>query len=166
MRPVGSWFFGRYADRRGRRAALTLSVTVMSACSFVVAVMPTREVIGFWAAVILIVARLVQGFATGGEYGTSATYMSEAATARPARLLLLLPVRHAGRRSRARAVHPADLLSVLDVDPLHDWGWRIGFFIGGVAALVVLWMRRTMDESLSEAHLPPSARVRTRAPAR
>ena len=81
MRPVGSWFFGRYADRRGRRAALTFSVTLMSACSFVVAVMPTRESIGLWAAVILIVARLVQGFATGGEYGTSATYMSEAATA-------------------------------------------------------------------------------------
>src|SRR6478735_1422737 len=81
MRPVGSWFFGRYADRRGRKAALTLSTTVMSSCSFLVAVMPTREVIGYWAAVILVLARLVQGFATGGEYGTSATYMSEAATA-------------------------------------------------------------------------------------
>ena len=81
MRPVGSWFFGRYADRRGRKAALMFSITVMSACSFVVAVMPTREIIGWWAAVILIIARLVQGFATGGEYGTSATYMSEAATA-------------------------------------------------------------------------------------
>ena len=81
MRPVGSWFFGRYADRRGRKAALMLSITVMSSCSFLVAVMPTRELIGYWAAVILILARLVQGFATGGEYGTSATYMSEAATA-------------------------------------------------------------------------------------
>src|SRR6478609_1818188 len=82
MRPFGSWFFGRFADRRGRRAALTVSITVMSSCSFLVAVMPTREVIGYWAAVILVIARLVQGFATGGEYGTSATYMSEAATAR------------------------------------------------------------------------------------
>src|SRR6195952_965117 len=80
MRPVGSWFFGRYADRRGRKAALMLSITVMSTCSFIVAVMPTREVIGYWAVVILLIARLVQGFATGGEYGTSATYMSEAAT--------------------------------------------------------------------------------------
>lgn len=80
MRPVGSWFFGRFADRRGRKAALMVSITVMSSCSFVVAVMPTREVIGYWAAVILIAARLLQGFATGGEYGTSATYMSEAAT--------------------------------------------------------------------------------------
>ena len=65
MRPVGSWFFGRYADRRGRKAALMFSVTLMSACSFVVAVMPTREIIGNWAAVILVLARLLQGFATG-----------------------------------------------------------------------------------------------------
>ena len=59
MRPVGSWFFGRYADRRGRKAALMLSITVMSACSFVVAIMPTREILGYWAAVILVLARLV-----------------------------------------------------------------------------------------------------------
>src|SRR5690606_19621828 len=78
MRPVGSWFFGWFADRYGRRTALTLSVSIMAACSFVVAITPTREVLGVGAAVILIVCRLVQGFATGGEYGTSATYMSEA----------------------------------------------------------------------------------------
>ncbi len=82
MRPLGAWFFGRYADRRGRKAALVLSISVMSGCSFLVAVMPTRDTIGYWAAVILILARLLQGFATGGEYGTSATYRSEAATAR------------------------------------------------------------------------------------
>jgi MHS family alpha-ketoglutarate permease-like MFS transporter len=76
MRPVGSWFFGRFADRYGRRSALTFSVSIMAICSFVVAFMPTRSVIGVGAAVVLIIARLVQGFATGGEYGTSATYMS------------------------------------------------------------------------------------------
>ena len=153
MRPVGSWFFGRFADRRGRRAALTFSVTLMSACSFVVAIMPTREVIGVWAAVILVAARLVQGFATGGEYGTSATYMSEAATA--------------GRRGFFSSFQYVTLvgghvlaqftllivISVMSVEAVQDWGWRIGFFIGGIAALVVLWIRRTMDESLSEEHL-------------
>ena len=80
MRPVGSWYFGRYADRHGRRAALSVSITLMAACSFVIAIMPTRATLGALAAVVLIVCRLVQGFATGGEYGTSATYMSEAAT--------------------------------------------------------------------------------------
>lgn len=153
MRPVGSWFFGRYADRRGRKAALMFSVTLMSACSFVVAVMPTREIIGNWAAVILVLARLLQGFATGGEYGTSATYMSEAAT--PHRRGFLSSFQYVtlvGGHVLAQFTLLI-ALTVLHVDGVTAWGWRIGFFIGGVAALVVLWLRRSMDESLSEAHL-------------
>jgi MHS family alpha-ketoglutarate permease-like MFS transporter len=153
MRPVGAWFFGRYADRRGRKAALMLSITVMSSCSFLVAIMPTRDLIGYWAAVILIVARLVQGFATGGEYGTSATYMSEAATVhRRGFLSSFQYVTLVGGHVLAQFTLLI-ALSVLDLDALRSWGWRIGFFIGGIAALVVLWIRRTMDESLSESHL-------------
>jgi MHS family alpha-ketoglutarate permease-like MFS transporter len=153
MRPVGSWFFGRYADRRGRKAALMFSITLMSACSFVVAVMPTREIIGWWAAVILVLARLIQGFATGGEYGTSATYMSEAATAnRRGFLSSFQYVTLIGGHVLAQFTLLI-ALSVLDVETVTAWGWRIGFFIGGIAALVVLWIRRSMDESLSESHL-------------
>src|SRR3954470_5103149 len=153
MRPVGSWFFGRYADRRGRKAALMLSITLMSACSFLVAVMPTREILGNWAAVILVLARLVQGFATGGEYGTSATYMSEAATPRRRGFLSSFQyVTLVGGHVLAQFTLLI-ALSFLDVETVSDWGWRIGFFIGGIAALVVLWIRRTMDESLSDAHL-------------
>jgi MHS family alpha-ketoglutarate permease-like MFS transporter len=153
MRPVGSWFFGRYADRRGRKSALMLSITVMSLCSFVVAVMPTREIIGWWAAVILVLARLVQGFATGGEYGTSATYMSEAAT--PHRRGFLSSFQYVtlvGGHVLAQFTLLI-LLSVLDVETVTAWGWRVGFFIGGIAALVVLWLRRSMDESLSDSYL-------------
>ncbi|MGX9789234.1 MFS transporter [Mycobacterium sp. MMS18-G62] len=153
MRPVGSWFFGRYADRRGRKAALVFSVSLMSACSFLVAIMPTREILGYWAAVILILARLLQGFATGGEYGTSATYMSEAATARRRGFLSSFQyVTLVGGHVLAQFTLLI-ALSALDVDALNAWGWRIGFFIGGIAALVVLWIRRSMDESLSESHL-------------
>ncbi len=153
MRPVGSWFFGRFADRRGRKAALMVSISLMSGCSFVVAIMPTREIIGNWAAVVLILARLLQGFATGGEYGTSATYMSEAAT--PHRRGFLSSFQYVtlvGGHVLAQFTLLI-ALSVLDVDAVTAWGWRIGFFIGGVAALVVLWIRRSMDESLSESHL-------------
>ncbi|NEL27905.1 MAG: MFS transporter, partial [Xanthomonas perforans] len=71
--------FGRFADRYGRRLALTISVSMMALCSFVIAVTPTVATIGIAAPIILLLARLLQGFATGGEYGTSATYMSEAA---------------------------------------------------------------------------------------
>ncbi|MDP9168244.1 MAG: MFS transporter [Actinomycetota bacterium] len=163
MRPVGSWFFGRYADRRGRKSALMLSITVMSACSFVVAVMPTREIIGYWAAAILIVARLVQGFATGGEYGTSATYMSEAATTnRRGFLSSFQYVTLIGGQVLAQFTLLI-LLSTLDVETVTAWGWRVGFFLGGVAALVVLWLRRSMDESLSASYLEAVRAGRDRA---
>ncbi len=78
-RPVGAWAFGLYADRRGRKAALTTSVALMCAGSLVVAATPGYAVIGAAAPVILTLARLLQGFSIGGGYGTSATYMSEMA---------------------------------------------------------------------------------------
>ncbi|MFE6997008.1 MFS transporter [Microbacterium sp. NPDC057659] len=148
MRPIGSWFFGRFADRHGRRLALTISVTLMAACSLLVAFAPTADVIGGWAVVILVFARLLQGFATGGEYGTSATYMSEAA----------MP----GRRGFLSSFHYVTLVGghvlaqltllvmvlTLSQDEIASWGWRVAFAIGGIAAVVVFWLRRTMDESL------------------
>ena len=67
MRPIGAWYLGRFADRYGRRLALTVSVTMMAACSFLIALTPTAATIGGWAALILLFARLLQGFATGGE---------------------------------------------------------------------------------------------------
>ncbi|WP_069167617.1 MFS transporter [Nocardia altamirensis] len=153
MRPIGSWYFGRYADRHGRRAALVFSVTLMAACSFGIAIMPTRETIGVGAAALLIVFRLVQGFATGGEYGTSATYMSEVATK--------------GKRGFFSSFQYVTLIgghvlaqftllimtAVLDKGQIQDWGWRIPFAIGGLAAIVVFWLRRDMDESLSKDHI-------------
>ncbi|MFC6358943.1 MFS transporter [Luteococcus peritonei] len=153
MRPLGSWWFGRFADRHGRRASLTLSVSVMAAASFVVSILPTRDMIGVWAAAGLILCRLVQGFATGGEYGTSATYMSEAATRdRRGFLSSFQYVTLVGGHVLAQLTLLV-LTAVLSQDQLHAWGWRIPFFIGGVAAIVVFWLRRSMDESLSSAHL-------------
>ena len=81
VRPIGGWLFGRYADRRGRKAALTLSVLLMSVGSLIIAVTPGYASIGIAAPALLLVARLLQGFSVGGEYGTSATYMSEIAPA-------------------------------------------------------------------------------------
>lgn len=153
MRPIGAWYFGRFADRRGRRLALTVSVTLMAACSSVVAIIPSVATIGAAAPLILLLARLVQGFATGGEYGASATYMSEAA----------IP----GRRGFLSSFHYVTLvgghvlaqttllvmLQLLTPDQIADWGWRVAFGLGGIAAIVVFWMRRTMDESLDAASI-------------
>ncbi|AYJ48062.1 MFS transporter [Rhodococcus sp. P1Y] len=153
MRPVGSWFFGRYADRNGRRAALTFSVSLMAACSLVIALTPGRESIGVWAAVILILSRLVQGFATGGEYGASATYMSEAATReRRGFFSSFQYVTLVGGHVLAQ-VTLLVMQAFLDREQIEDYGWRIAFFIGGVAAVVVFWLRRSMDESLTKDQL-------------
>ncbi|MEW5812205.1 MAG: MFS transporter [Actinomycetota bacterium] len=150
MRPVGSWFFGRFADRRGRRAALTFSVSLMALCSLIIAIVPSQAVIGMAAPIILIVARLVQGFATGGEYGTSATYMSEAATReRRGFFSSFQYVTLVGGHVLAQFTLLI-LQTFLDDDQLREFGWRIAFAVGGVAAIVVFWLRRTMDESLSE----------------
>lgn len=151
MRPIGSWYFGRLADRLGRRRALTLSVSVMAACSLAISVTPGRESIGVWAAILLLLCRLVQGFATGGEYGASATYLSEAS----------IP----GRRGFLASFHCVTLVGghvlaqltllimvvTLDSAEMRSWGWRVAFAIGGVAALVVFGLRRSMDESLRDA---------------
>ncbi|OHT95518.1 MFS transporter [Mycobacterium syngnathidarum] len=152
-RPVGSWFFGRFADRRGRRAALTVSVSLMALCSLVIAVVPSRETIGVAAPVILILCRLVQGFATGGEYGTSATYMSEAATReRRGFFSSFQYVTLVGGHVLAQFTLLI-ILTTFSTEQVHEFGWRIGFAIGGVAAIVVFWLRRTMDESLSPEQL-------------
>lgn len=149
MRPIGSWWFGRYADRYGRRAALTLSVTIMAGGSFVIALTPTENAIGVLAAVILVLCRLVQGFATGGEYGTSATYMSEAAV--PGKRGFLSSFQYVTLIGGHVLAQLTLLLMLLlaDKEWISSWGWRVAFGLGGVAAVVVYWVRRTMDESLT-----------------
>ena len=149
MRPIGSWFFGRYADRKGRKAALTLSVTMMSIGSFGIAILPTTQEIGIWALVLLIFIRVLQGFSVGGEYGTSATYMSEAATAKRRGFFSSFQyVTLVGGQMLALLVLVI-LQNTMAKDALTGWGWRIPFAIGGVAALVVLWLRRSMEETVS-----------------
>jgi MHS family alpha-ketoglutarate permease-like MFS transporter len=148
MRPIGAWYFGRFADRHGRRLALTVSVTLMAACSFLIAITPGVATIGMAAPLILLLARLLQGFATGGEYGASATYMSEAAI--PGRRGFLSSF-HYVTLVGGHVLAQATLLLMLQwLTPaqISDWGWRVAFGLGGIAAVVVFWLRRSMDESL------------------
>ncbi|MFT9062411.1 MAG: MFS transporter [Acetobacter persici] len=148
MRPVGGWLLGAAADRYGRRAALTLSVTAMCVGSLAIAVCPTYEQIGLAAPAVLLLARLVQGLSLGGEYGASATYLAEMSTpehrgfwsgflyvtlvmGQLLALLILLLMQYV----------------LLTPEQIGAWGWRVPFFIGALGALLVFWLRRHMEES-------------------
>lgn len=148
MRPVGSWFFGRYADQRGRRAALTLSVLLMAAGSLLIAVTPGIQTIGVAATVMLFVARLVQGFSVGGEYGTSATYMSEMATRHRRGFYSSFQYLTLVSGQVLALILQMILQATLTDQALHEWGWRIPFFVGSLAAVSVMWLRRGMLESV------------------
>ena len=145
MRPIGGWVFGRIADKHGRRNSMMISVLMMCAGSLVIAVLPTYATIGAAAPVLLLLARLVQGLSVGGEYGTSATYMSEVA----------LP----GRRGFFASFQYVTLIGgqllaslvvlivqqALSDGELRAWGWRIPFLIGALAAVVALFLRALAD---------------------
>jgi MHS family alpha-ketoglutarate permease-like MFS transporter len=151
---------GHFADRHGRKTALALAVALMSLGSFAIAIIPSYDTIGVWAPMALTLARVVQGLSVGGEYGASATYMSEMAgkerrgfwssfqyvtliMGQLAATLVLLVLQH-----------------TLDKADLETWGWRIPFAIGGVLAVVVFWIRQGLEESTSFASVDAADRAR------
>lgn len=147
MRPIGGWLFGRIADRRGRKASMLISVCMMCFGSLVIACLPGYDAIGTWAPALLLLARLFQGLSVGGEYGTSATYMSEIALeGRKGFYASFQYVTLIGGQLLAILV-VVILQQVLTDSQLHEWGWRIPFAMGAVLAVVALWLRRQLDET-------------------
>ncbi|MBN3790743.1 MFS family transporter [Burkholderia sp. Ac-20353] len=147
MRPIGGWLFGRIADRHGRRTAMMISVLMMCGGSLVIAVMPTYAQIGAFAPLLLLVARLFQGLSVGGEYGTSATYMSEVALkGRRGFFASFQYVTLIGGQLCALLVLVI-LQQTLSNAELKAWGWRIPFVVGAAAALISLYLRKSLDET-------------------
>ena len=158
MRPVGGWLLGVYADRRGRKAALTLSVLLMCGGSGVIALTPGFDRIGVAAPVLLVLARLLQGLSVGGEYGASATYLSEMAGAANRGFLASFQyVTLIGGQLLALAVLLV-LQATLTEAQLHSWGWRIPFAIGAGLALVALRLRASLAETAAFEGTAPSER--------
>ncbi|MET0408735.1 MAG: MFS transporter [Hyphomicrobium sp.] len=148
MRPIGAWFFGRMADRHGRRIALTASVLLMCFGSALIAVTPVYATIGVAAPIILLTARMIQGLSLGGEYGTSATYLSEMATSRHRGFYSSFQyVTLIGGQLTAMLVLIVLQTFVLTAAELEAWGWRIPFAIGAVLALIAFVMRRDLLET-------------------
>jgi MHS family alpha-ketoglutarate permease-like MFS transporter len=148
-RPVGAWLMGLYADRAGRKAAMTASVALMCAGSLAIALCPGFAVIGVAAPVVLVLARIVQGVSLGGEYGVSATYMSEMAgrAHRGAWSGVFYSTLIAGQLVATLTL--VALQSGLTEAQIQAWGWRVPFVIGGLLAVSVFWLRRGMDETAS-----------------
>ena len=147
MRPIGGWLFGRVADRRGRRLAMVISVAMMCGGSLVIACLPTYATIGAWAPALLLVARLFQGLSVGGEYGTTATYMSEVALKGQRGFFSSFQyVTLIGGQLLAVLVVVA-LQQWLDDAEMKAWGWRVPFAIGAITAVVALLLRRTLHET-------------------
>ncbi|MEJ1978200.1 MAG: MFS transporter [Acetobacteraceae bacterium] len=153
VRPLGSWLIGVLADRKGRRVALSLSVAMMSVGSMIIACTPTYATIGVAAPVVLVVARLLQGFSMGGEAGTSATYLSEMAPA-GRRGFFVGFVQVTVVLGQLIALGLLLLLQFVFLTPaqLDAWGWRIPFAIGGVLALFALFLRRGIAETDAFTH--------------
>lgn len=151
MRPIGGWLFGRIADKHGRRNAMMISVLMMCSGSLLIAVLPTYASIGAAAPTLLLTARMFQGLSVGGEYGSSATYMSEVALR--------------GRRGFFASFQYVTLIGgqllavltlfvlqqLLTTEELRAWGWRIPFALGAAAALVALYLRRSLHETSTAA---------------
>jgi MHS family alpha-ketoglutarate permease-like MFS transporter len=149
MRPIGAWLMGVYADRHGRKSGLTLSVALMCAGSLLIAVTPGYETIGVAAPLLLVLARLMQGLSIGGEYGASATYLSEmAGRSRRGFYSSFQYVTLIAGQLVAICVLLL-LQAMLSEAELDAWGWRIPFFIGGALAVIVFWLRRGLAETQS-----------------
>ena len=149
MRPVGGWLLGRYADRHGRRAALSVSVLLMCFGSLMIAVTPSYARIGVLSPVVLVVARLLQGLSVGGEYGASATYLSEMAGQRLRGFFSSFQYVTLISGQLLALVVLLVLQRQLGTAALEDWGWRIPFAIGAALAVAALWLRRGIEETPS-----------------
>jgi MHS family dicarboxylic acid transporter PcaT-like MFS transporter/MHS family alpha-ketoglutarate permease-like MFS transporter len=150
MRPIGGWLFGRVADRYGRRRSMMISVLMMCGGSLMIALLPTYDAIGTLAPTLLLLARLFQGLSVGGEYGITATYMSEVAAS--------------GRRGFFASFHIVTLIGgqllallvvlllqqLLSTAELKAWGWRIPFLLGAASALLSLYLRKSLTETTTE----------------
>ncbi|GGH02568.1 MFS transporter [Mucilaginibacter phyllosphaerae] len=150
MRPIGGWLMGTFADKHGRKKALTFSVLLMSAGSLLIAITPGYKQIGIAAPILLVLARVIQGISVGGEYGTSATYLSEMATKKDRgfyssfQYVTLI-------MGQLLALGVLILLQriFLTEAQLHSWGWRIPFGIGAMLAVIVMYLRRSLQESVT-----------------
>ena len=158
MRPIGAWLMGIYSDRHGRKSGLALSVALMAGGSLLIAVSPTHAQAGAIAPIVLVVARMLQGLSVGGEYGASATYLSEMALRnRRAFWASFQYFTLIGGQLLALAVVVVLQLSMSEAH-LQQWGWRVAFGVGALLAIGVYILRTRLAETESFNNLAKERR--------
>jgi MHS family alpha-ketoglutarate permease-like MFS transporter len=147
FRPLGGWLLGRFADLRGRKAGMLLTILLMAGGSLVIAILPTYEAVGWLAPILLLLARIAQGMSLGGEVSNASAYLAEIAPpARRGRYSAFFYI-STGTSLLAASLLGVLLTNVLDKDQLNSYGWRIAFAAGGLLGLVGLWLRRSLAET-------------------
>ncbi|WP_151798685.1 MFS transporter [Acinetobacter bereziniae] len=149
MRPIGSWVFGRIADKHGRKNSMVISICLMAVSSFLFAALPTYEQVGIAAPFLLLLVRLLQGLSVGGEYGAVATYMSELGLKGHRGFFASFQYVTLSGGQLLASLLGVIMLAFLSEQQLLDGGWRIPFVIGGIAAIISLLARSRLEETLS-----------------
>lgn len=164
VRPIGGIIWGHFGDKIGRQKTLSMSIFIMSASTFVIALLPTYQSIGLWAAVLLLATRLVQGFAASGEYAGAASFLAEYAPDNKRGLLTCLVPAGEAAGLLAASLFVAILHGLLSVEQMQSWGWRLPFLMALPLGYVGVYIRRKLDETphfkaLEEAHHVPQTPV-------
>ena len=159
VRPVGGAVLGAFADRHGRKRTLALSVSLMASASFIIGICPTYQTIGVAAPIILVVARLVQGFSAGGEFGSASAFLVESAPRDRRGFAGAWQHLAVNAGVMVAAAVGLAITFVADDRAMQSWGWRAGFIIAGTLGLVALWIRSAVAESEIFQHQKPQQRA-------
>jgi len=147
FRPLGGYVLGRFADLRGRKAGMLVTILLMAGGSLVIAVLPTYDAVGWLAPILLLLARIAQGMSLGGEVSNASAYLAEIAPpSRRGRYSAFFYI-STGTALLAASLMGVLLTSVLDDDQLRSYGWRIAFAVGGLLGFVGMWLRRSLVET-------------------
>lgn len=147
MRPLGAVVIGAYGDRAGRKKALAFTVIMMAVATFIIGILPTYHQIGVWAPVFLVIARLIQGFSAGGEWGGSASFMVEYADKTSKGFWGSWQQVSTSGGLFLGSLFGLLLSNIMTAEALQSWGWRIPFIIGGLLGLIGLYLRAKVDET-------------------
>ncbi len=163
VRPLGGLFFGPLGDKIGRQRVLAITIICMAFGTFVIGILPTYDQVGFWSPLLLVLARLLQGFSTGGEYGGAATFMAEYAPDKK-RGFLCSWLEFGTLGGYVVALGIVTLLTfLLSSEGMHSWGWRIPFLCAAPLGLIGLYLRIKLEDTPvfqqllkdSDANRPP-----------